>query len=64
MIKCKIFEDHRADKHRLQSEINEWLLKYPDIKIINLGSSDSSSQHGSRLRTVYIFYEVKEEIKL
>lgn len=64
MIQCKIFSETSITNNKFQTEINEWLAKYPDIEITHIKTSDSSSQHGSRNKTVYIFYKVKEKVTL
>lgn len=54
MKKIKIFEN---DRYSMQNEIDAWLNNNPEFNIIQISSSDSSSQYGSRSPTLYVLYE-------
>lgn len=55
MKKIKVFRESSAAL--MQTAIDEWLVENPDINIISINPTDSSSQHGSRNMMCYILYE-------
>jgi hypothetical protein len=56
MRRIKVFDE---DQYDMQRSIDRWMKENPDKNIVQITSSDSSSQHGSRHPILYVLYEDK-----
>ncbi len=56
MRRIKVFDEGKYD---VQRAIDKWLKENPDKNIVQITSSDSSSQHGDRCPILYVLYEDK-----
>jgi hypothetical protein len=55
MRKIKIFNN--SNEYSIQEDINKWLAEKPNINIISVSGSSSSSQYGSRIFITYVLYD-------
>ena len=60
MRRIQVFD---GDKYEMQRDVDKWLNENPDKNIVQISSSDSSSQHGSRSPMLYVLYEDKISAK-
>ena len=62
MTRLKEFEKNYEGS--ISEKFNTWMEENPAFTVTHITSNDSSSQHGSRSKTLYVVYETNEEVKL
>ena len=48
----------------IEEKFNKWMEENPEFTVIHIASNDSSSQHGSRSKMLYVVYETNDKVSL